>query len=108
MLKTTAALEQLLGQILPHDVLLVLQGPGLNIIQVSSNTQEVIGRTADVLLGRPLSDLPPYLDLHYLSSDIPRQARQLYTLNWLRLIPNAYYQPVTLIKVATLPNHVED
>uniref|UniRef100_B8HRR7 Putative PAS/PAC sensor protein n=1 Tax=Cyanothece sp. (strain PCC 7425 / ATCC 29141) TaxID=395961 RepID=B8HRR7_CYAP4 len=108
MLKKTAALEQLSGQILPHGVFLVLQDPGLNIIQVSSNTQEVIGCTADALLGRPLSDVPPYLDLHYLSSDIPRQARQLYTLNWLRLIPNAYYQPVTLIKVATLPNHAED
>lgn len=38
----------------------------------------------------------PYLDLHYPSSDIPKQARQLYTLNWLRLIPNADYQPVAL------------
>ncbi|MBD2510210.1 GAF domain-containing protein [Nostoc muscorum FACHB-395] len=39
----------------------------------------------------------PYLDLHYPPSDIPKQARQLYTLNWLRLIPDASYQPVTLI-----------
>ncbi|MFN6464569.1 MAG: ATP-binding protein [Nostoc sp. DedVER02] len=39
----------------------------------------------------------PYLNLHYPPSDIPKQARQLYTLNWLRLIPNASYQPVTLI-----------
>ncbi|MEH2123785.1 ATP-binding protein [Nostoc sp.] len=41
----------------------------------------------------------PYLDLHYPPSDIPKQARQLYTLNWLRLIPDASYQPVTLIPV---------
>ncbi|MBR8838950.1 MAG: GAF domain-containing protein [Stigonema ocellatum SAG 48.90 = DSM 106950] len=39
----------------------------------------------------------PYLDLHYPPSDIPKQARQLYTLNWLRLIPDANYQPVPLI-----------
>lgn len=39
----------------------------------------------------------PYLNLHYPPSDIPKQARQLYTLNWLRLIPDAYYQPVALI-----------
>ncbi|NEU84299.1 ATP-binding protein [Nostoc sp. UIC 10630] len=39
----------------------------------------------------------PYLDLHYPPSDIPKQARQLYTLNWLRLIPDASYQPVALI-----------
>ena len=39
----------------------------------------------------------PYLDLHYPPSDIPKQARQLYTLNWLRLIPDARYQPIALI-----------
>ncbi len=38
----------------------------------------------------------PYLNLRYPSSDIPQQARHLYTLNWLRLIPNANYQPVAL------------
>jgi light-regulated signal transduction histidine kinase (bacteriophytochrome) len=39
----------------------------------------------------------PYLDLHYPPFDIPEQARYLYTLNWLRLIPDAQYQPVGLI-----------
>ena len=39
----------------------------------------------------------PYLDLRYPPSDIPKQARRLYTLNWLRLIPNARYQPVELV-----------
>jgi two-component system, chemotaxis family, sensor kinase Cph1 len=39
----------------------------------------------------------PYLDLHYPPSDIPKQARQLYILNWLRLIPDVSYQPVALI-----------
>lgn len=43
----------------------------------------------------------PYLNLRYLASDIPKPARQLYTLNWLRLIPNASYQPVEL----TLPEN---
>ncbi|MEH1925207.1 ATP-binding protein [Nostoc sp.] len=204
----------------PHGVLLVLQDPTLEILQVSSNTQEVVGHQPDDLLGKPLSDLlnvkqikliqqclaenfesvnplnlsikyqnksiyfdgiihhlnniiilelepkkakyktgffdfyqqvrgtitriqkaptllemcqvvvkevrritgfdrvmvyrfdregagsviaedtnqeTLYLDLHYPPSDIPKQARQLYTLNWLRLIPNASYQPVTLI-----------
>lgn len=38
-----------------------------------------------------------YLNLHYPASDIPKQARHLYTLNWLRLIPTTSYQPVTLI-----------
>ncbi|BAY20644.1 multi-sensor signal transduction histidine kinase [Calothrix sp. NIES-2100] len=39
----------------------------------------------------------PYLDLRYPASDIPKQARQLYTSNWLRIIPNANYEPVELI-----------
>lgn len=40
-----------------------------------------------------------YLNLHYPPSDIPQQARQLYTLNWLRLIPDVNYQPVELTPV---------
>jgi two-component system, chemotaxis family, sensor kinase Cph1 len=39
----------------------------------------------------------PYLDLRYPHTDIPQPARELYTLNWLRLIPDANYQPVGLI-----------
>jgi light-regulated signal transduction histidine kinase (bacteriophytochrome) len=208
------------GTIQPHGVLLVLQASSLEIIQASSNTQELIGRAPAELLGKPLSNLfdaehiqqikqclksdfdninplnlscehlensiyfdgilhsldrviilelepkqvkqkndffefyhqvrgtitriqkaptllemcrvvvkevrritgfdrvmiyrfdpegagsviaeatdheTPYLNLHYPSSDIPQQARQLYTLNWLRLISDANYQPVPLI-----------
>ncbi|MCV3213966.1 ATP-binding protein [Plectonema radiosum NIES-515] len=44
-----------------------------------------------------LEELPPYLSLHYPASDIPKQAKQLYLLNWLRLIPDVNYQPVELI-----------
>ncbi|UNU26984.1 ATP-binding protein [Microcoleus vaginatus] len=41
--------------------------------------------------------LSPFLGLNYPSSDIPTQARQLYALNWLRLIPDINYQPVPLV-----------
>jgi len=41
----------------------------------------------------------PYLNLHYPPSDIPKQARQLYCLNWLRLIPDANYQPVEITPI---------
>lgn len=208
------------GLIQPHGVLLVLQNPTLEIVQVSRNTEAVMGRQPEELLGKPLSDLldakqikliqqclagdferinplnlsikrrnkslyfdgivhrledaivlelepkkakaktdffdfyqqvkgtitriqqaptlldmsqivvkevrritgfdrvmvyrfdpdgagsviaedtnqeASYLNLHYPASDIPKQARQLYTLNWLRLIPTTSYQPVTLI-----------
>jgi len=43
------------------------------------------------------SHLKPYLGLHYPATDIPKQAKQLYTLNCLRLIPNVDYQGVELI-----------
>jgi len=39
----------------------------------------------------------PLLGLHYPASDIPRQARQLYLLNAVRVIPDAAYQAVRLL-----------
>ncbi|MBW4593111.1 MAG: GAF domain-containing protein [Brasilonema angustatum HA4187-MV1] len=42
-------------------------------------------------------ELTPYLGLHYPASDIPKQAKQLYRLNRLRLIPDSNYQPVALV-----------
>ncbi len=44
-----------------------------------------------------LEVLTPFLDLHYPASDIPLQARKLYVLNRLRLIPDFKYQPAQLI-----------
>ena len=41
--------------------------------------------------------LQSYLGLHYPDSDIPKQARHLYTINPLRLIPDVNYQPVAII-----------
>ncbi|MBH8575133.1 GAF domain-containing protein [Nostocaceae cyanobacterium CENA369] len=41
--------------------------------------------------------LTAYLGLHYPASDIPQQARNLYSQNWLRIIPDAKYQPVAIV-----------
>lgn len=38
-------------------------------------------------------DLEPFLNLHYPASDIPKQARRLYTLSLLRLIADVNYTP---------------
>ena len=46
-------------------------------------------------------DLEPFLGLHYPASDIPRQARELYTRNWLRFIANRDYVPVRIIPEVT-------
>ena len=39
------------------------------------------------------SYMPSYLGLHFPSSDIPEQARRLYSVNYLRLIPDIRYKP---------------
>lgn len=38
-----------------------------------------------------------FLGLHYPESDIPKQARELYRLNWLRAIPDARYSPAPIL-----------
>lgn len=40
--------------------------------------------------------LPSYVDLRFPAADIPAQARNLYSLNRIRLIPDANYTPVPL------------
>ena len=40
--------------------------------------------------------MPSYLGLHFPASDIPEQARRLYSINYLRLIPDIRYKPSPL------------
>lgn len=42
-------------------------------------------------------DLEPFLGLHYPASDIPVQARRLYTQNWIRVIADVSYKPAPLV-----------
>jgi PAS domain S-box-containing protein len=41
--------------------------------------------------------LPSYLGLRFPASDIPQQARALYVLNTIRIIPDAQYEPSPLM-----------
>ena len=41
--------------------------------------------------------LDPFLGLHYPASDIPKQARELYVRNWIRLIADTRYKPAPLL-----------
>jgi light-regulated signal transduction histidine kinase (bacteriophytochrome) len=50
----------------------------------------------EVVAEEKRADLEPFLGLHYPASDIPAQARRLYTVNWLRLIADVAYRPVPL------------
>jgi light-regulated signal transduction histidine kinase (bacteriophytochrome) len=42
-------------------------------------------------------DLESFLGWHYPASDIPAQARRLYTVNWLRFIVDVAYVPSRLV-----------
>jgi light-regulated signal transduction histidine kinase (bacteriophytochrome) len=42
-------------------------------------------------------ELDAYQGLFFPASDIPEQARELYRLNWLRIIPDAAYVPVPMV-----------
>lgn len=42
------------------------------------------------------ADVASYMGHHFPASDIPEQARTLYSKNWLRLIPDAEYQSIPL------------
>jgi light-regulated signal transduction histidine kinase (bacteriophytochrome) len=52
--------------------------------------------------------LPSYLDLRFPASDIPRQARELYIQNTVRIIPNVAYIPSPLSGLAGKPMQTFD
>lgn len=53
--------------------------------------------TGKVVAEEKIESLSPYFGLHYPDSDIPAQAKKLFTLNRLRLIPDINSQPIDLI-----------
>ena len=50
----------------------------------------------EVIAEQRREDLNSFLGLHYPATDIPAQARRLYTVNWTRLISDVLYTPVPL------------
>jgi light-regulated signal transduction histidine kinase (bacteriophytochrome) len=51
----------------------------------------------EVLAEARRDDLESFLGLHYPASDIPEQARALYLVNYLRIIPDSDYIPVPIV-----------
>jgi chemotaxis family two-component system sensor kinase Cph1 len=45
-------------------------------------------------------ELEPFLGLHYPASDIPKQAREMYKINHIRLIADVTTQPAALLSIA--------
>jgi two-component system, chemotaxis family, sensor kinase Cph1 len=52
--------------------------------------------SGDVIAESKLEGSESFVGLHYPASDVPKQAKELYRLNLLRIIPDALYQPVML------------
>ncbi len=72
----------------------VRQLTGFDRIMVYQLDDEGAG---SVIAEEKREDLTSFLGLHYPASDIPKQAKKLYTLNWLRLIPTLKYTPAELV-----------
>ncbi|MDY7003504.1 MAG: GAF domain-containing protein [Cyanobacteriota bacterium] len=53
--------------------------------------------SGEVIAEDKREDLEPFLGLHYPATDIPQPARHLYSVNYLRIIPDISYQPVELL-----------
>ncbi|WP_127082220.1 ATP-binding protein [Dulcicalothrix desertica] len=75
---------------------------GFDRVMVYQFDEEGAGR---VIAEDHADALTPYLGLHYPPTDIPKQAKQLYTLNWLRLIPDSTYQSVALVPALNPDNN---
>jgi light-regulated signal transduction histidine kinase (bacteriophytochrome) len=53
----------------------------------------------EVIAEARAEELEPYFGLHYPASDIPRQARELYKLNPIRVISDVGYTPISLLSI---------
>ena len=51
----------------------------------------------EVVAEERIPSIESFLGLHYPASDIPQQARRLYTVNWLRIIADVGYTPSPII-----------
>lgn len=59
----------------------------------------------EVIAERRRDDLNTFLGLHYPSTDIPAQARELYRRNWLRIIPDISYVPSPIAPTDLVDGH---
>ena len=71
------------GHIQPHGVLLVVQEPQLEIVQVSENTQDLLGIDAESAIGQDLSLLFDRVQLEKLKACLRKE--NLKTVNPIKL-----------------------
>jgi two-component system, chemotaxis family, sensor kinase Cph1 len=96
-IQRTSTLAQL-WRVVVEEVKSILQYDRVMVYQFDrSGNGEVIEE--EVVEGRER-----YLGLHYPSTDIPQQARLLYTINCIRHIPDVGYKPSELIPLVYPPS----
>ena len=89
-LKNTNNLDQLC-EVIVHEIKRITQFDRVMVYQFDSeDAGTVIAEAAN-------EGLESYLGLHYPAKDIPKQARHLFFLKTLRLIPDVAYEPVEII-----------
>ncbi|WP_338764801.1 ATP-binding protein [Massilia sp. METH4] len=104
-LKAHAAIERLRRQrsieaLLHHAVEQVRAITGFDRVMAYRFRHDDSG---DVVAESRREDLKPFLGMRYPASDIPAQARRLYTINTLRLIADIGYTPVPVLGAAGEP-----
>ncbi|MEO8278662.1 MAG: ATP-binding protein [Ideonella sp.] len=60
--------------------------------------------SGEVIAEAVRDDVAPYLGRRYPAADIPQQARRLYVINTVRVIPDVGYAPVAVLAASDLPN----
>ncbi|MCP6759392.1 MAG: ATP-binding protein [Fischerella sp. CENA71] len=81
-----------ISQIQPHGVLLVLEEPELNILQVSSNTYEVFGITPENMLQKKLEDLLDPFQIEKIKAGLLQESLDMInpTKIWARVKGDEY------------------
>ena len=99
----TSDLGKMLQRLQSAKTLQALYAISVNEIQAMTGYDRVlIYRFEEEGHGQVIAEASaPFMELFnglfFPASDIPEQARELYRTNWLRIIPNASYEPVPLL-----------
>lgn len=99
----TSDLSKMLHRLQSAKTLQALYETSVNEIQAMTGYDRVlIYRFEDEGHGQVIAEasapsMELFNGLFFPASDIPEQARELYRTNWLRIIPNAAYEPVPLV-----------
>jgi len=92
LVKLQQEVIHLAGKIQPHGILLVLEEPDLTILQISNNTDKILGRESYTLIGKKLEDILDTFQVENIKNNL--QQNNLDFINpqkvWCRTIGDEY------------------